>query len=316
MHRRGAHEPPAGEGGGLSTGSWLKMSTGLRDHPKVVRMAGMLKADCLRVVGGLHAAWSVFDEHSLDGLLEFYTLSTMDEKVGWRGFSKAMQAVGWLIESESGLQVPDYEEHNGPTAKRRALDQKRKKTGREEDAGYGGSRNKSGQKSASDTGHMSALKADKKQTREEEEKRREEYSDEGRNNSTVITPAGDVCRALKASGIPPTNLNPSHPTLQVLLEAGATAQEFVDAAPSAIGKRDPFTYLLSVVQRRREDAKAAAGSLHQGPLPKAAITVESDAAERTQQWLREHSREFTPEEKAAADKARRLAIAAVKGISA
>lgn len=25
---------------------WIKMGTGLRDHPKVVRMAGMLKSDC------------------------------------------------------------------------------------------------------------------------------------------------------------------------------------------------------------------------------------------------------------------------------
>lgn len=293
----------------MSTGSWIKMSTGLRDHPKVVRMAGMLKADCLRVVGGLQVAWSIFDEHSPDGLLEFYTLGILDEKIGWRGFCKAMQGVGWLVESESGLRVPDYEEHNGPTAKRRALDQKRKETGRKDDPSYGGARKKSGQKSAPDTGQVSASQADKKQTRGEE--RREEDYVEGRNDSTVITAPGAVCRALKDAGIPPDRLNPSHPDLLVLLEAGATAQEFADAAPSAIGKRDPFTYLLTVVQRRREDAKAKAGSLHQGPLPTAAITVESNAAEKTAEYLRERSKPFTAEEKAAADEARKRAMASL-----
>lgn len=149
---------------------WIKMGTGLRDHPKVVRMAGMLKADCLKVVGALHAVWSVFDEHSPDGLLEFYTLRVMDEKVGWRGFSQAMQAVGWLIESEHGLEAPDYEEHNGPSAKRRALDTRRKSTTREADKSANGSWNESGNLSADDADSVSGSDADKSGTRVELDK--------------------------------------------------------------------------------------------------------------------------------------------------
>jgi hypothetical protein len=139
------------------------MSAGLRRHPKVVRMASALRADKLRVIGGLHAVWCVFDEHSPDGLLEGYTLSAMDEEIGWKGFSQAMQAIGWLIETESGLEAPDYEEHNGASAKRRALDARRKKEGREADNEYGGSWTASGQ--------MSALDADKTQTRKELDKK-------------------------------------------------------------------------------------------------------------------------------------------------
>lgn len=303
----------------MSTGSWIKMSTGLRDHPKVVRIAGMLKADCLRVVGALHAVWSVFDEHSLGGLLEFYTPAILDEKIGWRGFSKAMQAVGWLVDSESGLQVPEYEEHNGPTAKRRATETKRKAVDRADDGRTkeeriaDWKRTKSGQPSAADADKAPALKqdkasaadADKKRARGEE--RREDTFEEGREVSPPEgTPAGVLCRALRQAGI--QAVQSQHPTLLALLDAGATPQEFLDAVPSATGKGDPFTYLLSVVRRRREDAKEAANGMHHGPMPSAESPPNREA-ERTQEYLREQFRPFTPEEKAKADEARKKAMA-------
>lgn len=78
------------------------------------------------------------------------------------------------------------------------------------------------------------------------------------------TEAARVCLALKAFGI---TANPSHPLLLTLVQAGATPQEFVDAAPAADGKRDPFAYLLSVVQGRRQDAAEAAKGLHKGAMP-------------------------------------------------
>ena len=95
-------------------------SASVRTGPLVVRMASALKADKLRVVGGLHAVWSVFDQHSPDGLLDGYTLRTMDDEIGWRGFSAAMQAIGWLDVEERGVTVPRFDEHNGASAKRRA----------------------------------------------------------------------------------------------------------------------------------------------------------------------------------------------------
>lgn len=239
---------------------WIKMGTGLRDHPKVVRMAGMLKSDCLRVVGALHAVWSVFDEQSPDGLLEFYTLRVLDDKIGWRGFSKALQSVGWLEESESGLQVPDYEEHNGPTAKRRASDAKRKQGSRE---ATGDTRTKS-ERMADDlrtkVGKMSASDADTLRTRGEGEERR--VFVEGEESSPpVVTPAARICLALRKAGIPG---NPSHPTLLELIAAGATAQHFADAAPKAAGKRDPFAYLLGVVRGQLADAAGVRSSVGAG----------------------------------------------------
>jgi hypothetical protein len=126
-------------------------------HPKVVRIASALKADRLRVVGGLHAVWCLFDAHSADGSLEGYTLDALDDLIGWPGFSAAMVGVEWMKETPQSLDLPRFEEHNGQSAKRRAQETERKRMARAE-------------------ADLSAPEADEKRTREE--KRREEKKEE------------------------------------------------------------------------------------------------------------------------------------------
>jgi hypothetical protein len=140
---------------------WIKMRVDLRTHPKVVRMAGALKADKLRVIGGLFAVWAIFDAHSSDGLLDGYTFRAIDDELSWKGFAQAMSAIGWLEDANGeGLIAPRFDEHNGQSAKRRAQETERKRLERE------------AEKLAQQSGHMSASNADKSVTREE--KRREE----------------------------------------------------------------------------------------------------------------------------------------------
>lgn len=139
---------------------WIKMGVHLRTHPKVVRMASALRADRLRVVGGLWAVWCIFDAHTDNGLLEGYTLQAIDDDLGWKGFAAAMQAIGWLEESESGLLAPDYDDHNGVTAKRRAMETSRKGSARKKSANCP-------HESGEESGQMSASDADKVRNREE-----------------------------------------------------------------------------------------------------------------------------------------------------
>ncbi len=129
---------------------WIKMRVDLPTHPKVVRIASACKADRLRVVGGLLSVWGLFDAHSVDGQLEGYTPDVLDETIGFPGFSVAMIGVGWLEFDGSSLWMPQFEEHNGQSAKKRAQDADRKRNDR----------------------NLSASQADKKRTREE--KNREE----------------------------------------------------------------------------------------------------------------------------------------------
>jgi hypothetical protein len=131
-------------------GDWIKMRMDLATSPKVVRIASALRADRLRVIGGLHAVWCLFDVHSTDGRLDGYTLEALDELIGFPGFGAAMSSVGWLEDDGESLCTPRFDEHNGQSAKRRATEAERKREVRK----------------------MSAQDADKVQTREE--KRREE----------------------------------------------------------------------------------------------------------------------------------------------
>lgn len=137
-------------------GDWIKMRIDLQTHPKVFRMVSALQADRLRIIGGLHVAWSIFDTHSSDGVLVGYTVDAMDAVVGWPGFTQAMIDVEWASVNDGGsLVMPRFDEHNGASAKRRANDSERKRNERKKPV-----RN------------LSASDADVLRTREE--KRREE----------------------------------------------------------------------------------------------------------------------------------------------
>lgn len=151
-------------------GDWIKMRCELQTHPKIVRILSamrlhdvQIKTDKFRVIGGLHSVWSVFDTHSVDGVLFGYTPETLDHVIGLEGFSSAMIAVGWLVyDGSETLTLPEFDEHNGQSAKRRAEDQKRKRNGRKSESCPQSVRN------------LSADEAEKSPVESGLEKRREE----------------------------------------------------------------------------------------------------------------------------------------------
>jgi hypothetical protein len=144
-------------------GDWIKMRIELQTHPKVFRMVSALKADRLRIIGGLHIAWSIFDTHCDDGVLVGYTTDAMDAVIGWPGFTQAMIDVEWAALDDTGsLVMPRFDEHNGKSAKRRANDNERKRNSR----------------NGEPVPKMSASDADKKRTREEKSREEKKEQDQ------------------------------------------------------------------------------------------------------------------------------------------
>lgn len=125
-------------------GDWIKMQKSLPRDPRVVRISSALKADRLRIVGGLLSAWCLFDEQTEDGMLPGYTPELMDEIVGFPGLALAMSSVNWLEIGDGFLAVPRFDEHNGQSAKRRAQDSLRKTSSRKADKCPHEKRTKSG----------------------------------------------------------------------------------------------------------------------------------------------------------------------------
>lgn len=114
--------------------AWIKMRLGLFTHPKIVRISSALNADRLRVIGALYAVWSLADEHTEDGVLAGYSLTALDESVGFAGFSDQLRLAEWLHVTPQGIVLPRFEEHNGQSAKRRAQEAQRKRDARKTSA--------------------------------------------------------------------------------------------------------------------------------------------------------------------------------------
>lgn len=110
------------------SGDWIKMRTNLDTDPRVVGIAERLGVTEFEVVGCLWKVWAWADEHSLDGNAISVTSVTLERITRVApGFMSALIDVGWLLESDGKITFPRFDEHNGNTAKSRALTQKRVK---------------------------------------------------------------------------------------------------------------------------------------------------------------------------------------------
>lgn len=109
---------------------WIKMRKQLERHPKVLALASAMSTDRFRIIGGLFAAWSLFDTYTEDGALPAYSAAGLGEVIGWPGFGEALLAVEWLEVLATGLVMPRFDNHNGESSKKRAMDAERKRVSR------------------------------------------------------------------------------------------------------------------------------------------------------------------------------------------
>lgn len=106
-------------------GEWIKMRCDLAEQHEVIAIAEATGLDEFAVVGRLHRFWSWADKTSTDGSAPGVTGAWLDRYVSAPGFAESMVSVGWLVISDEGLSVPDFNEHMSESAKKRALKNKR-----------------------------------------------------------------------------------------------------------------------------------------------------------------------------------------------
>jgi hypothetical protein len=130
-------------------GDWIKFECQTSDKPEVWQMAEVLKCDADLIVGKLLRIWSWFDAHTESGKLAepndqdkdadnrscngdsvtkkqncnvpSVTKLLLDRKVGMSGFCDVMISVGWMVERDGQISLPNFDRHNGKTAKTRAM---------------------------------------------------------------------------------------------------------------------------------------------------------------------------------------------------
>lgn len=106
-------------------GDWIKLQTSTPDKPEVFRMSMELGIPPEHVLGCLIRVWIWADQQTLNGNDVCVTGVTLDRIACTQGIAKAMQSVGWLTQTDGNFCFPNFDRHNGETAKTRASTQKR-----------------------------------------------------------------------------------------------------------------------------------------------------------------------------------------------
>ncbi len=110
-------------------GDWIKLECVTPDKPEVIAMSEVLKLDQDAVLGKLIRLWIWADQQTYDGNAKgnavSVTKSFIDRCTCTTGFAEAMILAGWLLQENGALVFPNFDRHNGKTAKNRALLAKR-----------------------------------------------------------------------------------------------------------------------------------------------------------------------------------------------
>lgn len=108
-------------------GEWIKFELATADKPEVLRMARILGIDKDSVVGKLVRLWAWFDKNSVDGVVDGVVVEDIDAICYQNGFANTLVSVNWLTVCSEGdrLSIPNFDRHNGESAKKRALKNER-----------------------------------------------------------------------------------------------------------------------------------------------------------------------------------------------
>lgn len=170
-------------------GDWIKMRGNLWDDPRVSKLCDLCDCAEAQIVGGLYWLWATADQHTEDGVMPCLTLRQIDRKTGIQGFGEALCAIGWLADHPEGVRIVNFEEHNGASAKKRAVTAKRvanHRAGNAEETQQYDRGNAQVTKPALQNEHTSVSRA---LAREREEKSREDV-----NHSEANASAGEPAK--------------------------------------------------------------------------------------------------------------------------
>ncbi|MCB1745513.1 MAG: hypothetical protein KDK91_34425, partial [Gammaproteobacteria bacterium] len=126
--------------------------------------------------------WSYADRYAVDDMIPMGP-ELVDAIVGLDGFCEAMTSVGWAEVVDGGVRVPDYQVHNGDTAKRRADGARRVQKHRS---------NKPDEPGDSDGGNAAVTQSRYKRVNQKEKEKEKEKRKGAAPQQVTTTPAPDT----------------------------------------------------------------------------------------------------------------------------
>jgi len=106
-------------------GDWIIVENVTPDKPEIFQIAEQFGIDPDAVLGKVIRIWIWADQQTYDGDAGSVTLALLDRVAGMEKFGKALQRAGWLRKEGGRFVFPNFDRHNGQTAKQRALTRKR-----------------------------------------------------------------------------------------------------------------------------------------------------------------------------------------------
>lgn len=112
---------------------WIKIECTTPRKSEVLKVARILGITTDDAFGKIVRFWMWADSNSVDGLVDGAASTDVDTVVDSKGFANALKIVGWLEidEENETIRIPNFENHNGESAKKRGLRQKRQQKWRD-----------------------------------------------------------------------------------------------------------------------------------------------------------------------------------------
>jgi hypothetical protein len=107
--------------------SWIKVECSTPNKPEVLKLARIMGVSRDDAFGKAMRFWIWLDGITVDGVVDGVTSHDVDAVVGAVGIADALVSAGWLQISDDGqtIAVPNFDRHNGESAKARGLKTKR-----------------------------------------------------------------------------------------------------------------------------------------------------------------------------------------------
>jgi len=114
-------------------GHWIEWEKGLVRKPEVIRLARALQCTPQHAAACCMMVWEWAEDVTENGMIPGITAADVSVAAGVSGIGEALVGVGWLLETDEAVVLPNWDRHNGEPSKRRAADALRKRVLRRED---------------------------------------------------------------------------------------------------------------------------------------------------------------------------------------
>jgi hypothetical protein len=117
--------------------NWIKWTKGFAGKPKVLALADHWKCSPKEAAATCMLAWEWADEVTGNGIVEApvdQIVTQLALRTGNAQCVAGLEKVGWLLVTPTGVVFPEFELHNGNSAKRRAQTAARQATFRKNHA--------------------------------------------------------------------------------------------------------------------------------------------------------------------------------------